>query len=303
MKTHLECISCFFKQALDSARIAKASDRQRKKIVDRLAKAVPKFSLDASPPEMGRVLYKIVKEVTGVKDPYREIKDKSNRLAVRLYPRLKKKVALSRDRLLRAVEFAIAGNIIDFGVKNTLNVNKELKRILAAEDKAIKGAAFDYFDFKRALKKAKRILYLGDNAGEILFDRVLIEEIKRLYPKKRVIYAVKEKPIINDALLTDAYSCGIDKCAEIISTGLDSPGVVLKWCYKEFLKVYRNADMVVSKGQGNFESLSKERKPIFFLFMAKCPVVARNTGQSLGDIILLYNAKKGRKRAGSKRCR
>ena len=120
----------------------------------------------------------------------------------------------------------------------------------------------------------------------------MIEEIKRSYKKKRIYYAVKEKPIINDALAEDAKACGIDKVAEVISSGLDLPGTALSLCSKKFLKIYRKAGMIISKGQGNFEALSDKKKQIFFLFMAKCPVVAKDVGCKLGDIILVSNKDK-----------
>ena len=296
MKTHLDCISCFFKQALDAARIAGAGAKTQKKVLSELARALPTFSLNSSPPQMGRIIYGLVRKITGKKDPYKKLKQKSNRLALGLYSKLKDKVSASSDRLLVAVELAIAGNIIDYGVKNSLNVDKELKKILSQENKIIrseKKKLFNYSEFKRALRKAKTILYLGDNTGEIVFDRVLIEEIKRIGKNKKIIFAVKEKPIINDALVEDAYICGVDKIAEVISSGLDSPGTILSLCSKRFLKVYKKADMIISKGQGNFEALSDAKRDIFFLFMAKCPVVAGDIGCNLGDVILCHNSKKG----------
>ena len=291
MRTYLDCIPCFFKQALEAARLAGANPRMQKRIINELAKALPEFPLTSSPPEMGRIIYGTVNKITRKADPYKNIKAKSNRFALKLYGKLKDKVKRSEDRLLTAVELAIAGNIIDYGVKNSLDVDKELKKILQEEDKTIKKeneSLFNYKRFKHALKKAKTILYLGDNAGETVFDRILIEEIKKLDKNKRIIYAVKKKPIINDALIEDARKCGIYKIAEIISSGLDIPGTVLPLCSKNFLEVYKNSDMIISKGQGNFESLSDEKKPIFFLFMAKCPVVAKDVGCKVGDVILLY---------------
>ncbi len=241
---------------------------------------------------MGRIIYGLVREITSQNDPYKKIKDKSNKLALKLYDRLKHKVSRSDDRLLTAVELAIAGNIIDYGVKNSLDVNKELNKILNEEKKTLKkedSTLFKFRHFKEALSKTGNILYLADNAGETVFDRLLIEEIKRIDRNKKVIYAVKEKPIINDALVEDAYICGIDKIAKVISCGSDAPGTVLSLCSKDFLKVYKEADMIISKGQGNFEALSQEKRPIFFLFMAKCPVVAKDVGCNLGDVILLYH--------------
>jgi len=291
MKTYLDCIPCFFKQALEAARLAGADEKTQRHILNNVAKILPDFSLTSSPPEMGRAIHEIVRRITKKNDPYIRIKQKSNRLALKIYDRLKRKVSHSDDRLLMALELAIAGNIIDYGVKNSLNVEAELKNILDEEDKAIRNknkAIFDYASFKRSLKKAETILCLGDNAGEVVFDRILIEEIKRIDKNKHVIYVVKERPIINDALIEDARMCGIDTTAEVISSGLDAPGTLISLCSKEFLKAYRKAEMIISKGQGNFEALSKAKRDIFFLFMAKCPVVAGKVGCDIGNINLLY---------------
>jgi len=293
MKTYLDCIPCFFRQALEGARIVQASPRQQKRIIDEFARKIPKISLKASPPEIARLGYALLKKISPRGDPYKDIKQKSNRIALRLLGKLRNKVNHSQDRLLTALELAIAGNIIDFGVKNNLNVKAELKKILAQEHKSIhKKSIFHYSEFRRALKGVRNILYLADNAGEVVFDRVLIEEIKKEYPDKDIYYVVKAKPIINDALVEDAKACGIDKVAQVISNGTDAPGTIFALCSKEFKQIYKSADMAISKGQGNFESLSNEKRPIFFLFMVKCPVVAKETGCKMGDIVLFYNLKK-----------
>ena len=292
MKTYLDCIPCFFKQTIEASKLAGASNKKQKVILLKVADALKRFPLSASPPEMGRIIYGLVKKVTANTDPYRKIKLKSNRTALKLYRKLKDKIAGSRKPLLMAVELAIAGNIIDYGIKNTLNVDNELKKILNQESKTIgkeNKKIFNYSHFKSCLKRAKTILILGDNAGEIVFDRVLIEEIKKSDPDKEIFYCVKEKPIINDALIQDAYQCKINKVAKVLSCGLDSPGTILKLCSRNFLKLYKRADMVISKGQGNFEALSQADRKVFFLFMAKCPVVAADVGCNIGDIILLHN--------------
>ncbi len=291
MKTYLDCIPCFFKQALEAARIAGAGRKKQKEILDRLSKALPEFPLTSSPPEMGKTIYGLARAVTGNKDPYKAAKEKSNAMALGIYGRLKERVERSSDRLLTAVELAIAGNIMDYGVKNTLDVDKELERILAEEDRAIEKesrALFDYRSFRKTLEKSSTVLYLADNAGETVFDRVLIEEIKRADKDKEVIYAVKEKPVINDALAEDAVFCGIDKNARIMSSGSDGPGTILSLCSKDFLELFRGADMVISKGQGNFEALSSAGRDIYFLFMAKCPVIAKDAGCAIGDVILRH---------------
>jgi len=299
MKTYLDCIPCFFRQALETARIAGAGEKKQKRILIEIARLLSEFDLHLSPPEMGRVVYGLVQKITKNSDPYIKIKEKSNRLALNMYRKLKRKVSRSQDRLLLAVELAIAGNIIDYGVKNSLNVDVELARILNEEKKVLKKekkTIFDYIKFKKALQKSKTILYLADNAGEVVFDRILIEEIKKLDPNKQVFYAVKDKPIINDALAADAVFCGIDRIASVISSGSDAPGTVLSLCSQDFLKVYRKADMIISKGQGNFEALSRTKRPVFFLFMAKCPVIARDVGCHVGDVILRYSVSKVKRR-------
>jgi uncharacterized protein with ATP-grasp and redox domains len=285
VKTSLDCVPCFFKQALDAARLAGAGPAVIKRILTELSREILKFKFSSCPSEMGRILYRLVRKHTGQNDPFRKLKQKSNKFALTLYPRLKDKVEHSKDRLLTAIEVAIAGNIIDYGVKHSLNIDREIKKIFAEEDKAIRREArrlFNYPAFKKALSGAKKILYIGDNAGEIVFDRVLIEELK----DKEIIYVVRGGPIINDVLREDALFCGIDKYARIISSGCDAPGTILAFCNKSFRKIYREAELIISKGQGNFEALSKEKGPVFFLFRAKCPVVTKHLNCKLGDVIL-----------------
>lgn len=262
--------------------------------MNKLARILPSFSLNSTPPEMGRVIYRMVNRITGKMDPYARIKSESNRKALKHYPRLKQQILRSHDRLAAAVRLAIAGNIIDYGVKNSLNVERELKKLLKAESRTIHyehRKFYQYQRLKKNLRRSKSILYLADNAGETVFDRLFMEEIKREDPGKQIFYAVKAGPTINDALTKDARFCGIDKVAEIITNGLAAPGTILSLCSQHFLKIFWQADLVISKGQGNFESLSSSPRPVFFLFMAKCPVVASHVGCQMGDIILRYGGK------------
>jgi len=293
MKTYLDCIPCFFKQALEASRIAGADEETQRQVLNAVAGALPDFPLEASPPEMGRIIYGLVVKHTGREDPYLEIKDRSNRLALNMCDRLRRIVDQDHDRLLKAVELAIAGNIIDYGVNTALDIDAELNRILSAGRDTIRSENQTFFNvdaFKEALAEARTILYLADNAGETVFDRILLEEIKRIDREKEIIYAVKEEPAINDALEKDAIDCGIDRFAEVISSGSDAPATVLPLCSDHFLDIYQRADMVISKGQGNFEGLSDTERPVFFLLMAKCPVIARDIGCRVGDIILLHHS-------------
>jgi len=293
MKTYHECIPCFFKQALGAARLAGADPAQQRKTLDELARMLPGFSFGVSPPEHTQHMYRSIIEITGNDDPFKSIKEKSNRLALGIYNELKEKVSTAGDPLRTAVELAILGNIIDFGLKKSLDLDRELERIVCGSGSGIddgRKPIFHYREFECAMKDAETVLYLGDNAGEVVFDRILIEQIKKSYPDKILTYAVRQDPIINDVLEFDARECGLDKIVDIISSGSKAPGTILNQCTEEFNELFNKADMIISKGQGNYETLSEEQGPIFFLFMAKCDVVARHLGVRLEDVILLDNS-------------
>jgi uncharacterized protein with ATP-grasp and redox domains len=299
MKTCLDCIPCFFKQTLEAARIAGADAQTQRHILNEVASVIPSFRLEASPPEMARMIHRVIREITGRDDPYLQLKKQSNQFAMGIYDKLIRKRENSADKLLTSVELAIAGNIIDYGAKNSLNVNEELEKILADEHRKIRhesAGLFQFDEFKSTLKQAKNILYLADNAGEIVFDRVLLEIIRKQYPEIKIRFAVKEKPAINDALVQDALDCGIHEVAEVISSGSDAPGTLLPYCSDAFRNLFLEADMVISKGQGNYETLSGELRSVFFLLLAKCPVIADHIGCKVGDIILLNQKTKSFKK-------
>jgi uncharacterized protein with ATP-grasp and redox domains len=276
MKIYLDCYPCFFQQALNVTRMITSDEEMAHQVLLEVNALLPKITGDITPPEIGREVYRIVSRLTGVKDPYREIKEKCTQQALALYPSLKERVRSADDRLRRAIRIAIAGNVIDFGSNMPFDMENDLESII------IQRFAIDNYDaFTAALARAKDVLYIADNAGETVFDRVLIEELG-----KPVTYVVREHPIINDAVREDAIAAGLDKVADIISSGVDAPGNILHLCSDEFLKIYEASDFIISKGQGNYEGLSGENRPIFFLLKAKCPVIAKHIGVEQGSIIL-----------------
>lgn len=259
------------------AAMVSVDDELMKEILVEVSRVIPTISDEVTPPQIGREVYRIVSRLTGIEDPFKEAKKQCTEQALSLYPTLKEKVASSSDRMMTALRVAIAGNVIDFGSNVAFNLDKDVHSILTQEF-----AINQYQEFRNGLSKAEKILYIADNAGECVFDRVLIEEIGR-----PVTYVVRENPIINDAVLEDALAAGIGDVAEIISSGTDAPGNILPLCSEEFLKVYRVADFIISKGQGNYEGLSEEDRPIFFLLKAKCPVISKHIGVEQGSIILM----------------
>lgn len=286
MKTSLECIPCFFKHALASAKIAGVSKKQQRYVLNELARFIPSLSLSASPPETARLVNHLISRITKNPDVYKKIKKNSIIKVLSMYQGLQKKILHADDQLLMAIELAIAGNVIDYGVHTTDWIESELTRIMRAEKKVIyKGTkkSFNYPAFQHALKESRTIVYLSDNAGETVFDRLLLETIHQVsIVPKEIVYVVKEKPAINDALVEDAMASGIDTVAHIISSGSDAPGTVLTLCSGEFKKIFEQAEMVISKGQGNFEALSAVKRDIFFLLMVKCPVIANDLSAHVG---------------------
>jgi len=298
VKTFLDCIPCFYRQALEASRLAGATEEKQKLVLDELALVLPSVEMDSPPPEIAINIYSIVNRVTGNPDPYKELKNKGTDLALEIYGRMKEMVSSSAEPLKTAVEIAIAGNIIDYGAQYSFSLEEEIEKILEMFSKTSSNgnyAVFDFDNFKADIEKAGSILYLADNAGETVFDRILIETINDIYPGKKIVYAVKEKPVINDAVVGDALRAGIDSCAEIVSSGSHAPGTLLSVCSPAFLEIFEKADMVIGKGQGNFEVLSDVKRSVFFMFRAKCAIVARDIGCRIGDAVLFH------KRQGEKR--
>ena len=280
MKAHTDCLACFEAQARRTASLITSNRREVEKILSAVRRFLACISLDATPPEIGEKVHRTIAQLTGVRDPYRAIKRRCIEQALKIYPELKQLVRSSGDRLLAAVKLAIAGNVIDFGIDREFEGEIDLEAFLR-QDLIIN----DYPALKTALGRARHVLFLGDNAGETVFDRLLIEELNR-----PVIYVVKSGPIINDAMREDAERSGIRGVAQIIASGSTMPGTLLRRCMPRFLRVFRSADLVISKGQGNYETLCGENAPLFFLLKAKCDVIARHLRVEPGSLLLIQSA-------------
>ncbi len=279
MKVFLDCIPCFLKQALEATRLATQETELQQKTMRVVLEKLAKESWDTSPPHIGRTVHRLVQEVTGNPDPYAPLKKQSNDTALRLYPIWEERIKKADDPFEVAVRLALAGNIIDFGARpgERIDLEKEIEAVM--QSPLDKGALET---FKQIVMSAKRILFLGDNAGEIVFDKFLLKQIG---PEK-ITYVVKAKPIINDATIEDAKAVSLTEMVSVIDNGSDYPGTVLESCSKEFRKLYQEADLVVAKGQGNYETLSDAERSIVFLLKVKCPVIARDMGRKVGDLVI-----------------
>jgi uncharacterized protein with ATP-grasp and redox domains len=282
MKIQLDCLPCGLLQALKAARAATHDNELHQKVIRAAFEMIPQLPKDMKPPEMTQKIYRLVYEVTGNDDPYRSVKSQENELALKLYPRLREVLAHSEDPLFTACELAIAANSIDFAPINHREADaREIIDMAFSQQLAVN----DYEQFRSNVLASQRIVYIGDNCGEIVFDRLLIEEIRKVHDVD-ITFVVRERPIMNDATRSDAEFVGINKVARVISSGSDAPATILSQCSAEMLERYHAADMIISKGQGNQESLDEEKGNIFFLLKSKCAVAAKQLGASLGDAVL-----------------
>jgi uncharacterized protein with ATP-grasp and redox domains len=286
MKTYFECIPCFIRQVLDAARITSDDKQVQLRVLRQALKLASEVDLMQSPPAMAQQIHRYIREFTGNPDPYAEIKDRFNKIALQMYPDLRNRIEQSPDPLETAVRLAIAGNIIDFGVSS--NIEESQVRQTIAESLEAPLDLDELADFKKAVKETKSILYLGDNAGEIVFDRLLVEQL----PCNKIAFVVKKGPVINDATMADAIMAGITDIVEVIDNGSDAPGMILEDCSEQFRNRFDKTELIIAKGQGNYETLSEIDKDIFFLLRAKCPVAAGHLGCEIGDMVLSKNVVK-----------
>jgi len=279
VKVFLDCIPCTLRQAVEASRMATSNRRLQEKALKLVMLKLGRTSLtNKTPMDISAIAHRTIRRVTGNNDPYKKLKYRYNREAMRLYPKLKRRVAESRDQLLTATKLAIAGNVIDFGPGHSFDLRATIEETLH-QDLSVN----HYHRFRRELKKSNKIAFLADNAGEIVFDRILLEELRG----KTITFVVKGGPILNDATVEDAKFAGIDKIAGITTVSNGERGTGPERNSAKFIKFLRSMDVVISKGQGNYEALSGVKANIFYLLKVKCPVVAKDTGTDVGDILLL----------------
>ena len=280
MKIYIDCIPCFTRQAIDSAKLVTDDEIIQEQVVRYALMMLADLDMSQNPPAIGQKIHRLIRKLIDNDDPYYELKKKFNNLAVKICDDLKEDIQTSEDPLETAFRLAIAGNIIDLGVKTSIaesDIEKIITNCLAADfDKS------QIEDFRNSVSQSEQILYLTDNAGEIIFDKLLIEQL----PMKKITVAVRGKPVINDATMEDAEFAGLTDIVNVIDNGSDAPGTILEDCSQDFRDFFEKADLIIAKGQGNYETLSEVNKKIFFLLKVKCPVIARNIGCEVGEMIL-----------------
>jgi len=285
MNTYLECLPCFLNQALKAMQLTNQDPKTKEKVIKEIMKKLADIDLNKKPPEFARFVYNIIYKETGNYDPYKEIKRRDNGIAINVLSDFNDLIQKSNDHLLIATKMAIAANIMDFAANSDYNIKHTIEKSLGKEF-----AINDYEMFKKDLGQAKSIIYLADNAGEIVFDKLLLESIRKINDCKIYLF-VKGSPIVNDATEEDLRFLNIDKIKDIeickISTGFPNTGFLKE--SDQFSDQLKDSCMIISKGQGNYESLSELDANIYFLLIAKCSIVARDLGVRKGDMICKCN--------------
>jgi hypothetical protein len=275
------CVSCIVNQSVKVADAIDADEVLRYKLTSTVESMSKDFSFSQTPPEIAADIYALMAQIANKQDLYDEKKDLSTKKALSFVPSLHKRLNNASDKLLTAVKIAVAGNVIDLAAEVEYDLEEELQNIFETE--------FSHNDFenlKTQLDKAKLVVILGDNVGEHIFDFLLVETLQSLYPKIEFVYMVRGTPIINDVTMKEAKEAGFDSLCTLVDSGVNTPGFAYKRASEKAKKLFDNADLVISKGMGNYESLSpSHRKNICFLLKIKCNVVASSLDANLGDII------------------
>lgn len=277
MNITLDCIPCIVNSFLRLLKNGLLPEEAKEPAMRRLLKFLSQADYRQSPPALGRVLHRMIRKELNNPDPYFEIKQKYNRMMLNMYADFEKMVKAAKDPFDAAMRLAIAGNVIDFGPQQQMDVMETINRVLR-----VKLAVDDSRQLRIDLQQAETVLYVGDNCGEIVFDKLFLNTIAH----SNAYFAVRGAPVLNDATIEDAKMVGIDQLARIVTTGDDAPGAVWESTSEEFKDIFHRADVVISKGQGNLEGLIDVPHNIYFLLVTKCDLVGERVGTKTGEFIV-----------------
>lgn len=286
MKVVLDCIPCYLKQVMNAVAQTESSEERAREIMYQILPMIPELNPEGTPAENSTLVLRKVNELLGSEDPFLPAKRESNELALSLLPQLRERIRQSEDPFYTALQVSVAGNIIDLGIITDFDIEATLKESLSK--------TFDRDDseeFKKRLSTAHEVLILGDNCGEIAFDKLLAEVLRET--GVQVTFVVKGQSILNDATMEDAEHVGMREAARVITNGNGYLGTVLEECSSELKEAMERADLIISKGQANYESLESTQEAgekTYFLLRAKCEIVARSLGVPLGSMVFARNA-------------
>lgn len=281
MNLKSDCLSCLLNQSLRVAKTLNVDEEKSKALLQLASTSIATYG-EVSPPVAASDLYPKLSSFVGVEDIYKELKALSTSEALKLLPTVQKSV---NHTVRGAIKASVAGNVIDFATPNHFDLDEEFEKVFYTDF-----ALDDEAEFLSRLLEADSFMIIGDNVGEHIFDKLLLEEISSAYPALKLYYAVRGVPIINDVTLKEAKEIGIQSVATLVDSGVDTPGLAYERASEEFMKLYNSMDLIIAKGMGNYECLEgvgDER--IYHLFKVKCDVVASTVGAELGSLIFKRN--------------
>jgi damage-control phosphatase, subfamily I len=281
MKAVIDCVHCYLKQSVSCMNMAGVDEDKQHEVLFKLMEDIKELDRNGTPCDnSAEIIFKTYEHI-GINDPYAAVKKESNDLALSLYPRLKDIMNSSEDKLYTALKIAVAGNVIDLGIHRSFDIEGAIKQSME------KGFSVDHYkDFCAMLKETETVLILGDNTGEIVFDKILVEELQTL--GKSVIYAVKSGPVLNDSTMEDAVYTGMDKLTEVVESGSRYLGTPMNRISPQFKKIVEEAPLIISKGQANYESVSEAediKHKVFFLLKIKCESVGRDADAPFNEMV------------------
>ncbi|MEA3370753.1 MAG: ARMT1-like domain-containing protein [Campylobacterota bacterium] len=275
------CVSCIINQSVKVADAINATPSLKNNLTSTVEDMSQTFSFENNPPEIAADVYEKMAQIANKSDLYDEVKELSTKKALSFVPLLKEKLSSSEEKLLTATKIAVAGNVIDLAAEVEFDLEEELTKIFDTD--------FSHDDFaklKGALSNAVNVVVLGDNVGEHIFDYMFIEVLKELYPNAAYSYFVRGNPIINDVTMKEAKEAAFDELCNLVDSGVNTPGFTYSRATKGAQELFDSADLVISKGMGNYECLSpSHRESICFLLKVKCGVVANSLDREIGDIV------------------
>ena len=283
MKISYECGDCFLRQAKEAMDLSTDDEMLKLELTADIFEFLSNnFTKDTNSNKTGSILHNMIKQKTGCRDPYFREKIEGNEIALKYLPDVKK-ILKQDDSLENYVKIAIIGNILDFGA---FTLDDDIESVIKSSLKK-ELTVKDIDEFENSLKNHDKVLYLVDNTGEIVFDKLLLSKIKEY--NLDITIAVKSEPILNDACMKEALDAGLDEFGEIVEIGAGTVGYVDSEISEEFREIFENHKFIISKGMGNYEGLTEidlVDKDIFFLLCAKCNTISNDIGVNLHDMLL-----------------
>ena len=275
------CVTCIFSQSLRVCETLQVDNETTKKVLDSIAGQISEWSFKQTPPQVAARVYPEIAKLLQTDDIYYDFKRKATEHAKAFIPFVEEIIDKHNDKFYASLKAAVAGNVIDLAAQQQFDLEEEVVKVFDSPFEID-----DSEELRKILQSSKNLLVVGDNAGEHLFDKVMMKCLKENFENLNIFYAVRGKPIINDITIKEALEAGIDEVAEIVDSGVDTPGLDLNRASDKMLSVYKQADVVLAKGMGNYESLNGiSTRPTFFLLKVKCSVVAQSLEANVGDII------------------